>query len=99
MHGSARGAMRPLPSLVGLDLRRRYWALLCRVSAPLLLCLWRIPPGVRALGTSFSSTIGLSTCLKSSCLKRGLLKGETCGFRSAVSGRVLLEIDMGMWLG
>ena len=32
-------------------------------------------PGARALGTSFSSTIGLSTCLRSSCLKRGLLRG------------------------
>jgi hypothetical protein len=30
-------------------------------------------PGARALGTSFNSTIGLSTCVKSSCLKRGLL--------------------------
>jgi hypothetical protein len=30
-------------------------------------------PGTRALGTSFGSTIILSTCLKSSCLKRGLL--------------------------
>jgi hypothetical protein len=36
----ARGAMRLLPNLVGLDLRRQYWALLCRVSASLLLCFY-----------------------------------------------------------
>jgi hypothetical protein len=34
--------------------------------------------------------------LKSSCLKRGLLRGGTCGLRSAVFGRELLEIVMGM---
>jgi hypothetical protein len=56
-------------------------------------------PGTRALGTSFNSTIGLSTCLKSSCLKRGLQRGGTCGWRSTVFGRELLEIDMGMWFG
>jgi hypothetical protein len=40
------------------------------VSAPQLLCLWTTPPGARTLGTSFRSTIRLSTCLKSSCLER-----------------------------
>jgi hypothetical protein len=84
--GSALGAMRLPHSLLGLDLRRRYRAPLCRVSAPHLICLWTTSPGARALGTSFSSTIGLSTCLKSSCLKRGLLRGGTCGWKSAVFG-------------
>jgi hypothetical protein len=37
MFGSVFGAMRSPHSLVGLDLRRRYWAPLCRVSAPQLL--------------------------------------------------------------
>jgi hypothetical protein len=74
MFESALGAMRVLQSLAGLDIRRRYRAPLCRVSAPHLLCLWTISPGARALGKSFNSTTGLSTCLKSSCLKRGLLR-------------------------
>jgi hypothetical protein len=52
-------------------------------------------PDARALGTSLSFTIGLPTCLKSSCLKRGLLRGGSCGLRSAVIGRELLEMDMG----
>jgi hypothetical protein len=85
MFGSAHSAIRIPQSLVGLDLRRRYRAPLCRVSAPQLLCLWTTFPGVRALGTSFSSAIGLSTCLERSCMKRGLLWGGTCGWRSAVS--------------
>jgi hypothetical protein len=71
MFGGALGATRLPKSFVGLDLRRRYRAPLCRVSAPHLLCLWTTSPGARALGTSSSSTIGLSTCLKTSCLKRG----------------------------
>jgi hypothetical protein len=58
--------------------------------------LMDISPGARALGTSFSSTIGFPTCLKSSCLNRGLLRGENCGWRSAVFGRELLEIDLGI---
>jgi hypothetical protein len=44
MFGSAFGAMRLPQSLVGLDLRRRYRALLCRVSTPQLLCLWTTYP-------------------------------------------------------
>jgi fructose-specific phosphotransferase system IIC component len=50
-----------------------------------------------ALGMLCGSTIGLSTCLKSSCLKLGLLRCGTCGWRSAAFGQELLEIDMGMW--
>jgi hypothetical protein len=84
---------------LGMDLRRRYRVPLCRVRAPQPLCLWTPSPGARALGTSLSSMIGLSTCLKTSCLKRGLLMGGTCGWRSAVLGRELLEIIMGMWFG
>jgi hypothetical protein len=72
------GAMRLPQSLVGVDLYRRNRAPLCRVSAPQLLCLGTTP-GARTLGTSFSLMIGLSTCLKSSCLKRGLLRGGACG--------------------
>jgi hypothetical protein len=83
MFGSAPGAVRRTQSLVGLDLRRRYRAPLFRVSAPHMLCVSTRSPGARALGTSLSSTIGLSACLKSSCLKRGLLMGGTCGWRSA----------------
>jgi hypothetical protein len=99
MFETALGAMRLPHSLVGLDFRRRYRAPPCRVSAPQLQCLGTTSPGAHALGTSLSSTTGLSTCLKSSCLKRGLLTGETCGWRSAVLGRELLEIVMGMWFG
>jgi hypothetical protein len=77
--GSALGAMRLPQILVGLDLCRRYRAPLCRVSGPLLICLWTTSPGARALNTSFTPTIGLSKCFKSSCLKRGLLRGGTCG--------------------
>jgi hypothetical protein len=69
------------------------------VSARHLLCLWTSSPCVRALGMSFSFTIGLSKCLKISCLKRGLLSGGTCVWRSAVFGRELLEIDVGMRCG
>jgi hypothetical protein len=97
MFESALGAMRLLQSLAGMDLRRRYRAPLCQVSAQQLLCSWTISPGARALGISFNSTTGLPTCLKSSCLKRGLLRAGTCGWRSAVFGRELLEIAMGMW--
>jgi hypothetical protein len=95
MFESALGAIRLTQSLVGLDLRRRYRAPLCRVSDPQLLCLWTTSPTAQALGTSFSSTIGLSTFLKNSCLKRGLLRGGTCGWRSAVFGRELFET----WFG
>jgi hypothetical protein len=56
------------------------------VSAQQLLCSWTISPGARALCISSNSTIGLSTCLKSSCLERGLLRAGTCGWRSAVFG-------------
>jgi hypothetical protein len=38
---------------------------------------------------------GLSTCLKSSNLKRGLLNGSTCGWSSAGFSLELLDIDMG----
>jgi hypothetical protein len=72
---------------VGLDLRRRYRAPLCRVSALHLLVLWTTSLGARALDTSSNSTIRLSTYLKSSCLKRGLLRGGTCGWRSTVFGQ------------
>jgi hypothetical protein len=72
LFGNALGAIRLPQSPVGLHLRRRYQAPLCRVSAPHLLCLRTTFPGARALGVSFSSTIGLSMCLRSSCLKRGL---------------------------
>jgi hypothetical protein len=95
----ALGAMRLPQSLVGLDLRRRYWASLCGVSAPQLLRLWTTSIGARALGTPFNSTVGLSTGLKSLCLKRGLLRGETSGWRSAVFGHELLEIVLGMCFG
>jgi hypothetical protein len=71
-------------------------ALLCRVSAQHLLCSWTLSPCARALSISFKSTTGLSMCLKNSCLKRGLLRGRTCGWRSAVFGRELLEIAMWM---
>jgi hypothetical protein len=97
MFGSAHGATRLPHSLVGLELRRRYRALVCRVSAPHFLCLWTTSPDAHALGTSFTSTIGLSTCLKSSCLEGGLLRGGTCGWRSTVFDRELLEIVMGVW--
>jgi hypothetical protein len=53
-------------------------------------------PGARAHGTSFNSMIGLSTCLKSSYMKRGLLRGGTCGWKSAVFGRELLQIVLRM---
>jgi hypothetical protein len=100
MFGYALGAMRHPQSLVGLDLRRRYWAPLCGVSAPQLLCLWTTSIGARALGTPFNSTIGLSsTGLKILCLKRGLLRGGTSGWRSAVFGHELLEIVLGMCFG
>jgi hypothetical protein len=100
MFESVLGEMRLPHSLVALDLRRRrYRAPLCRVSAPQLLCLWTTSPGARAHGTSPNSTIGLPKCLKSSCLKRGLLRGGTCGWRSAVFDRELLEIARGMWFG
>jgi hypothetical protein len=99
MFGSALGAMRLPQSIVGMDLFRRYRAPLCRVSAPHMLCLWITSPGARVLGMSFSSTIGLSTCLKSSCLKRGLPRGGTCGRRSTVFDRELLDIVLGMWFG
>jgi hypothetical protein len=98
MFGSDLGAMRLPQSLVGPDLRRRYLAPLCLVSAPQLLCLWTTSPGARSLGTSSNSTIGLFTCLKISCFKRGLLRDGTCGWRSAVFGRELLEIVMGSGL-
>jgi hypothetical protein len=52
---STHGAVRLPQSIGGLDLRRRYRAPLCRVSAPQLLCLWTTSPGAHALGTSFSS--------------------------------------------
>jgi hypothetical protein len=42
---------------------------------------------------------GLSTCLKSSCLKRWLLRDVTCGWRSSVFGQELLHIVMGTWFG
>jgi hypothetical protein len=100
MFGSALGTMRLPHSLVGLDLRRRYRAPLCRVSIQHMLCLWTASPGARALGTTPNSTTGLSTCLnKSLCLKRGLLTGGTCGWRSAVFGRELNEIVHGMLFG
>jgi hypothetical protein len=72
MLGSAHGAMRLPPRLVGMDLRRRYRVPRCKVNAPHLLCLWTASPGARALSAPFSSMIGLPTCLKSSCLKRGV---------------------------
>jgi hypothetical protein len=100
MFGTALGPIRLSHCLVDLDLRRRYRGpLLCRVSAPQPLGLWTTSPGARALGMSFSSTIGLSTCLNSSCLKRGLLRGGTCGWRSTVFGREHLRTVMGMWFG
>jgi hypothetical protein len=43
--------------------------------------------------------VHLSTSLKRSCLKRGLLRGGTCGWRSAGFGRELFDIDLGMWFG
>jgi hypothetical protein len=73
--GSALRAMRLPLSLVGPDRCRRYRAPLCHVSAPHLLCLWTTSRGAHALGTSFNSTIGLSTCSKSPCLKRRAKKG------------------------
>jgi hypothetical protein len=91
MFGGAHGAMRLPQNLVGLDLRRRSRAPLCRVNATQLLCVWTTFPGARALGTSFSSMIGLSTYLKSSCLQRGeATKGlgwrlEVCRIRSGAS--------------
>jgi hypothetical protein len=98
MFGSAHSAMRLPHSLVSLDLRRRYWVPLYRVSARRMLCLYTISPGARALGMSFSATIELSPCLNSSsCLKRGLLRGGTYGWRSAVFGRELRFGDV-VWL-
>jgi hypothetical protein len=93
MFGSVDGARKLPHSLAGLDLRRRYRAPLCQMSAPLLLCHI---PGARSLDMSFNSTIGFSMCLKSSGLQRGLLRGGTCGWKSPVYGRELLEIDMGV---
>jgi hypothetical protein len=92
--GNALGVVRLPLSLVVLDLRRLYRAPLCRVSASHLLCLWTTAPSARALSLSFSSTIGFSTCLKSSSLKRGLLRGGICGWRFAIFGREFLEIDI-----
>jgi hypothetical protein len=77
MFESALGALRLLHSLAGMDLRRRYRASLCRVSAQQPLCSWTISPCACALGIAFNSTTVLSTCLKSSCLKRGLLRAGT----------------------
>jgi hypothetical protein len=54
---STHGAMRLPPSLVGLDLRQRYRAPLCRVNALQLPCLWTTYPSARALGTSFRPVI------------------------------------------
>jgi hypothetical protein len=51
MFGSALGAMSLPHSLEGLDLRRRYRALVCRVSTPQLPCIWTTSPSARALGT------------------------------------------------
>jgi hypothetical protein len=44
MFESALGAMMLIKSLVGLDLRRRYRAPLCRVSAPQLNAYEPHPP-------------------------------------------------------
>jgi hypothetical protein len=63
---------------------------------PTIVMLMDHIPHCQALGTSFSSTIGLSTFLKKSCLKRGLLRGGTCGWRSAVrsgASRDLVWLD------
>jgi hypothetical protein len=95
--GSALGAMRLPQSLVGQNLVDGIGPL-CRVSAPQLLFLWTTSPGARALGTSSNSTTRVPTCLKSSCLQRGLLWGGTCGWRSALFGRELHEIVVGMGL-
>jgi hypothetical protein len=92
-------AVKHPQSLVGLEFSRRHRAPLCLVSAPQLLCLWTTFHGARALDTSLSPTIGLLTCLKSSCLKRWLLRRGTCGWRSTVCGSEFLEIDMGIWFG
>jgi hypothetical protein len=76
MFGSAHGAIRLPHNLVCLDLRRRYRVPRYLVSArqEVMLIMDHIPRCMRrALGMSFSYTIGLFTCLKSSCLKRGLL--------------------------
>jgi hypothetical protein len=37
--------------------------------------------------------------LENFMLESGLLRGGTCGWRSAIFGRELLEIDLGMWFG
>jgi hypothetical protein len=70
--------MRLPHSLVGLDLRRRYWAPLCRVSAPKMLCLRITPPvPVLAHGTPFSTTIGFANdVLEEFMLKAGATKGR-----------------------
>jgi hypothetical protein len=76
MFGSALDAMRLPPCLVCLDFRRRYRAPLCRVSAPHLLCLWTTSPGAYALGTSFSSLIGIVDVLEELVLKEWAIKGR-----------------------
>jgi hypothetical protein len=91
MFGSAHGTISLLHSL-----RRQYRVPLCRMSARQALCVWTTFPHARALGILSSSAIGLSKCLKSSCLKWGLVRGGTCGWRSAAFGRELLDIDLGM---
>jgi hypothetical protein len=93
--GSAHGAMKPPHSLAGLDLGRWYRSPLCRVSARQLLSLWTTSPGGRTHGMSFNSTIGLPTCLKSSCLKRGLLRGMTCGWRSPYEVGIFSKLTWG----
>jgi hypothetical protein len=99
MFGSVNDAMNPPlpPSLVGLDLRQRYRVPPYRVSARHLLSLWTTSPDARALGMSFTSTIGLPTCVKSSCLKGARL--AVAGRRSAVFGPELSDVDMGIWCG
>jgi hypothetical protein len=81
MFESTLGAMGLSQSLVGLDFRRWCRAHVSNMSGErsTIDMLMDNIPGARALGTSFISTIGLPTCLKSSCLKRRLQRGDTCG--------------------
>jgi hypothetical protein len=86
MFEKAFGAMRLPPCLVGLDLRRRYRAPLYRVCAPQLLCSWYVIHVHDRIVHVFEEFM----------LEHGLLNGGTCGWRSAVFGRELLEIVQGM---
>jgi hypothetical protein len=86
MFESALGA-----SLVGLDLRRRYRAPLCRVRAPQMLCLWTTSRGARAL-------LVLSVCIISFVELLMFIFGIFGGMCDVNSCNVFLLLFMVLWV-